>query len=227
MAFYSFSPTLKTEKETIEKDGASLVSLNLSLPCLPEERDDAFAKRLNGLYTKIGEGFKGFCRGPLLKRAEKSKLKAELDPFAAFGAVIRSVPAFENAEVFSVYFEVKLTMGELCSLSRHGQTFRKENGNLLAAESFFKKGSRSAILRLLGDEAKRREEQGIARLYPDYERRLRRFYKSKSFYLSPTGFVFFYGEGELSRGKGICPLCLRLEDCAELLSEEGKGLLLS
>ena len=62
MAFYSFSPTIKTEKEVLQKDGVTLAVVNVALPSL-SERDDAFAKSLNGLYTRISEGFLNYCRG--------------------------------------------------------------------------------------------------------------------------------------------------------------------
>ena len=97
MAFYSFSPTIKTEKEVLQKDGVTLAVVNVALPSL-SERDDTFAKSLNGLYTRISDGFLNYCRGPFCKKAEKS---SESKDFVPYGAVIKTVPAFENSYLFA------------------------------------------------------------------------------------------------------------------------------
>lgn len=223
MAFYSFSPTLKTEKETLVKDGVTLAVVKLSLPCLPEG-EGAFAKGLNGLYARISESFMNYCRGPFLKKAEKH---CKTENFVPYGAVIKAVPAFENERLYSCYFDVRMSNGKSSSHSRLAQTFEKETGYLLGLETFFRRKSKGEILRLLLDDARTRGDRGILPLYSDYGLRLRKCFNSRSYYLSPTGFVIYYGEGELSGAKGISPLFVSLENCISLLSEKGKELLLT
>lgn len=223
MAFYSFSPTIKTEKEVLQKDGVTLAVVNVALPSL-SERDDPFAKSLNGLYTRISEGFLNYCRGPFCRKAEKS---SESKDFVPYGAVIKTVPAFENSYLFSCYFDVRMTNGTVSSIARLSQTFDKSNGNLLRLEKLFKRRTKPELMKLLAEDAKNRGERGVASIFSDYERRLRKFFNSRSFYLSPTGFVFYYGEGELGTSKGICPLSVNLEDCSELLTDQGKEWLIN
>ena len=79
-------------------------------------------------------------------------------------------------------------------LRRWGDTWDLRTGYPAALPSFFPphSGWKKQLLHLAAGEIRQQEAAGHARYLPGWQRKLRRNFNARNFYLTPEGLVFFY-----------------------------------
>ena len=139
----------KKKKKTYESGERELVRVNISYPSAPE---DYFAggSRFDMYHKKLAEAYLSFAAGRLFRHARKKM------PENPYGAVLRSMVAFENDEYVSVVCDALLTLDDpKPRTERTATVWSRESGTMLTVSSFFTEGALRLLHQKLGCDAKK------------------------------------------------------------------------
>lgn len=164
---------------------------------LPEPEEERSWRRVGQFYRLQKRAFLQYCKKELLPWAEaEARIALEKSvPPPCFHAELRWQETYHTARLWSLYTEVReTTMPGLPSLLRWGDTWDLTTGYPLALHAFFPPRTpwRKRIREEAEAEILRQEGRGEAEYFPDWRRRLRRYFNPRSFYLTEQGIAFFY-----------------------------------
>jgi hypothetical protein len=153
--------------------------------------------RFNSYYMKNAEKINSTVRKTFFKKACDSFKNSEKNGFPFnFMTFERTVNTSEiNQNYISIYFDTYKYEGGAHGMTvRTSNTWSADNGNILPLGSFFVKGFNylQYIPKLISDLISEDLKENDSVYYKNAPERCKRFFDEKRYYLSDTGFIFFY-----------------------------------
>ena len=181
-----------TESRTFPPDDLPLLTARLRLP----RWDGTGGKRFDRFYSAYGHAFFSYCQSVLLPRAQAAlELSRENGgALPEWEITLDTVVTLQREDRLSLYTDTVERCGGRRLTLRRSETWELSDGSLLPLSRLFPGGTpwRRRLLRTAADQIRRQQEQGIARYYPDWQRRVRTSFSADRFYLTEQGVCLFY-----------------------------------
>ena len=192
--------SLKTELFAAERewaaDGIPVLIAHISLP-EPSGTENRFTRRVRRYYRAQCRAYLRYCGRQLYPQAltaYRAALTAST-PFSCFQAELTHHVTYNENGFWSLYTQTREPdPGGQTLLRRWGDTWDLRTGYPTAFSAFFPPHSswKRQLTELAAAEIRRQEAAGQAQYLPGWQRKLRRYFDPRNFYLTGSGPVFFY-----------------------------------
>lgn len=214
-------------ERTWTEDGIPVLTARIALP-EPIGAETRFIRRVRRYYRAQCRAYLRYCDRQLFPVAAAA-CRAAL-------AVSTALPQYEAELTFrvtyredgfwSLYTQSREpgTDGRTV-LRRWGDTWDLRTGYPVPLSSFFppRSGWRKKLLALAAGDIQRQEAAGHARYLTGWRRKLRRYFNSRSFYLTAEGLTFFYPMYAIAPGMEGIPTFTMPWNAAELRTRIGQN----
>lgn len=190
---------LHTEPFTAEREwtveGIPVLTALVTVP--QPQSTDRVSRRIRRYYQAQCRAFLRYCQHGLLPQAEaeyRAALAASA-PLPCFRAELKYQVTYNEGGLWSLYTQSReVTLPGQTLLTRHGDTWDLTSGYPASLSDFFppRSGWRKRLLETAAAEIQKQERSGIARYDPDWQKKLRRRFNPRNFYLTADGLAFFF-----------------------------------
>ena len=191
---------LNTEIFSAEREwtveGLPVLTAQVSLP-EPVGSENRTTRRIRRYYRAQCRAYLHYCGHQLFPQASaayRAALAASA-PLPCFRAELDFCVTYNENGFWSLYTQSREPGPDGRTLLRRwGDTWDLRTGYPAALPSFFPphSGWKKQLLHLAAGEIRQQETAGYARYLPGWQRKLRRNFNARNFYLTPEGLVFFY-----------------------------------
>ncbi|MBR3571008.1 MAG: DUF3298 domain-containing protein [Oscillibacter sp.] len=187
---------LPMEAERVwDADGVPILRARAVLP-QPAEKNRKW-RRIRSFYRLQSRAFFRYCQGELRPLAEREYRAARENsaPLPCFQADLSFRETYRAGRRMSLCTELRENAAPGVPTRRlWGDTWDLESGYPAPLSDFFPPRShwKRKLLAIAAEEIERQEKRGLSRYYPDWRRRLRRFFNPLNYYLTPEGAAFFF-----------------------------------
>lgn len=195
----SAADSLETETFTAEREwvveGIPVLTARIALP-EPVGPETRLKRRIRRYYRTQCRAYLRYCGRqlfPMAAAAYRAAL-ASSAPLPCFHAELTYHVTCHEGGFWSLYTQSQEPDdGGRTLLRRWGDTWDLRTGYPAALPSFFPphSGWKKQLLHLAAGEIRQQEAAGHARYLPGWQRKLRRNFNARNFYLTPEGLVFF------------------------------------
>ena len=191
---------LNTEIFSAEREwtveGLPVLTAQVSLP-EPVGSENRTTRRIRRYYRAQCRAFLRYCDRWLFPMAARACREALADsrPLPQLQAELSFRVTYNEGGFWSLYTQSREPGPDGRTLLRRwGDTWDLRTGYPAALPSFFPphSGWKKQLLHLAAGEIRQQEAAGHARYLPGWQRKLRRNFNARNFYLTPEGLVFFY-----------------------------------
>ena len=154
-------------------------------------------KRIRRFYQWQKRGFFKYCKGELFSWAQL-EAKAAIErsaPIPCFHAELSHSVTYQSGRLWSLYTQLRDNAAPGPPwIRRWGDTWDLAEGFPVSLDRFFpaRSGWKRRLIETAAAEIRRQERRGEARYYPDWPKRLRRYFHARNYYLTAEGIAFFY-----------------------------------
>ena len=196
----SAADSLETETFTAEREwvveGIPVLTARIALP-EPVGPETRLKRRIRRYYRTQCRAYLRYCGRQLFPMAATAyhAALASSAPLPCFRAELTYHVTCHEGGFWSLYTQSQEPDdGGRTLLRRWGDTWDLRTGYPAALPSFFPphSGWKKQLLHLAAGEIRQQEAAGYARYLPGWQRKLRRNFNARNFYLTPEGLVFFY-----------------------------------
>lgn len=151
-------------------------------------------RRLERRYAALADQCLRYAGRVLLPKAARAAAAGTMP--SPWTLALDYAVTLEDEDTLSLYWELtEQAGGGRPVVHRQGDTWRRSDGRPIPLDSLLPDGqapSGHRLRRAVAEQLRRRLDEGYTLLFPDWERRLKRFFSPEQFYLDSRGVVFFF-----------------------------------
>ena len=192
---FEFSVQPMEAERVWDADGVPILRARASLP--QPSAENRRWRKIRAFYRLQSRAFFRYCQGELRPWAARECRAARENslPMPDFRAELAFQETYLSGRQWSLYTELwEDAAPGLPMRRRWGDVWDLATGYPVALSAFFPSGARwkRKLLAIAAEEMERREKRGLSAYYPDWRRRLRRFFNPRNYYITPDGLTLFF-----------------------------------
>ena len=221
--FLQLSDTPLHDERVWEVDGIAVLRAEVTLPRCGEK--GRRARRFDRYYRRYARAYLCYCEAELFPRAAEAMCSAmeRSAPWSCARSTLNYTVTFAREGLLSLYTEGREEHLPPRLTIRRAEVWDMRRGLLLPLADFFppKTAVKRLLVRSAWAQAAEQIGEGSAAYYPNYRAALRRYFSTRSFYLTQEGLHWFYPMYSAApAAEGIPDFCLPYGEGGALLPGE-------
>lgn len=200
----------KSLKATPKFDGQVMVNIDVKFPRIVVPRRIIQSLIINQRINRFARDFYNFAQTELYREAIDHYRRSQQNnfPFFQFEAVQNFEITYNREPFLSMYFDqYTFRGGAHGETQRFGFTFNTSTGRQMELNQFFRsQGYLREVHQEIIRQIRRQVAQNPGIYFPDYERNVIRYFNEENYYLTRTGFAFFYPAYTIAPGATGIPV---------------------